>query len=877
MDPYAPEGVLPNVLRWLDRPGQAVRNVMAGRPGASLRQLIDFGGEAADAFLPGDWIPPVTSSADYTSASELTGAQGMPAWARTAIDIVGDTVTNPLSYLSFGAANAASGAGRHAIRAGIPFTEGAELATFAKPVDPLSLAMRGADRALTGAAGKIDSLTQSPSVTGAQRSSVSQSYQDAKDWTRRAAGADDLSAPVRGDLSQFTAEGAAASKLWTGKASQVMAGLQIDERVLLGQAFHGVDIGSLKPGAGQTASAMTGDLMQRVDQLARTHGKDSAKLRQVATDMVDLGRGQWDEGFSKGVYSNPTGRDDYLKREWLIPPDEFGNIPGTSKAVKETVLKTPQDVADFLNKGDVGLDLDAGRMMMDRASEQGRLLSRAGLARKQTGGTGSLDQGMLEQAHEAIKTTPNLTPDDRRMLTQMLNGMPPRGPITSVLAKLSRPVKGAMVYGVVLPKFGSLVRNKLGMGFQSLATPGVQGQALEHLNPAKIVRELGKAWDEAYGTSLFGKADDMTMDLAAIENAFKTAKNTDGVTAALRTAKRDDLADAVQGGVMDGFVSTEELVSKMARDPDMQKWLDIYRAPGVMFQALEQRGRLQTFKNLVQGGKTPPEAASLTKSAMFDYNISSPENRALRDVIPFGQFVVKAIPQQAKWISNTPAAGIAAAPLFYDPSGDQPPTLPWMQGRSRLAVGNDDSGNALYLTGFGLPMEALDSIPNLSADMREAGRDVSQGLLGSTQPVLKTLGAFATGKDPYFGTAFGSYDKLPIVGSAGEVGRAINMISGTGALDPLGISAVRQIGTAIDGTRPGVARALDLTTGAKLVSVDPDVAQQQVITRYLESRPDVQQYRTFYQNDKDPEFTELMAALRDAKKRAKERKEAAGQ
>jgi hypothetical protein len=226
-------------------------------------------------------------------------------------------------------------------------------------------------------------------------------------------------------------------------------------------------------------------------------------------------------------------------------------------------------------------------------------------------------------------------------------------------------------------------------------------------------------------------------------------------------------------------------------------------------------------------------------------------------------------------LSQYPATAVGLAPLFYDPSGDESPVYPYMQGKTRIGIGEDTAGNAMYLSGFGLPVESIGMLPNLSANIRSAGRDVQQGLLASTQPLLKTAAAFATGKDPYFGTAYGSYSKLPIIGEAGEFGRKANMALGTGVGEPFGAGILRQIGQATDERKPVGWRAVDLLTGAKLTAVDPDIAQQRVLSDYLESRPEVNQYRTYYMNEPDAEFSSLMSELRSAKQRAKKAREAA--
>ena len=68
-------GAFGSVLRWLDRPGQVVRNVLGGEFESAGRQALDFLGEAVDAPLPGDWIPAATDADDFMEFSDLIGAE----------------------------------------------------------------------------------------------------------------------------------------------------------------------------------------------------------------------------------------------------------------------------------------------------------------------------------------------------------------------------------------------------------------------------------------------------------------------------------------------------------------------------------------------------------------------------------------------------------------------------------------------------------------------------------------------------------------------------------------------------------------------------------------------------------------------------------
>ena len=956
MDPFAPEGVLPNVLRWIGRPGQAVRNVLSGNAAGAGRQLFDFGGDAIDAFLPGDLIPQASRKEDYVSGSELVGLDPTAnPWARTGVDIGVELATDPLSFLSFGltgAAKAAAAAGKplskptYGVHVGVPFMGRTEKAipgldAFDAPVDPLSRAMRGTDEGISGLLAKVDRLRlgQSKTVAGVQRAPLSKGYENLKGSIRRAAGAEDLSQGVRDELQAASGFGSQAGQLYAKKAQALLEGLPQDERILLAKAFHSVDLGTLDPALAKAGGAvpLSGNLQTDVLTLANKYNKDPKKLQTIADEISALGRTQWDEGLANTAFANPVshykgyakditpdemrkawkawkasnsglsyadfvkstgaapvlrnaGRDDYLQRQWIKEQEDLLgqelNKGSTANAQKSVELKTPQQRADYFNKGDVGLELDPSRLLLDRAAQQGNMLKQAQIA-KAYGGTGTLADDLKSTALTSIEAdvkAGKLTADDGVRLAQVLNGMPARTGVFKSLAGMNKVVKGAMVYGVLIPKVGSLVRNKIGMALQAAATPGVRKEGLKHIDPRTIVNDLSRAFDEAYGEVIHGskswaRSDELGKDMSLIDEAFKNAKQTKDVGAYLRNAKRDDLADALDHGVLDGFVSTEELVKKIANSKDKQVWLDLYNAPGVMFQTMEQRGRLQTFKDLRTklGASRVKEAARKTKEAMFDYEISSPANRNFRDIIPFGQFMAKAIPQQAKWLSTKPAVAAAAGPLFYDSSGDNDPIYPYMSGQSRIGVGQDTAGNNLYLTGFGLPMESINSVPNLSGNLAETGRSLSHVVLSSSHPAIKTGVGIVTGRDPFFGTKFGSYDKLPIVGHAGGVGRAVNIAAGTGLLDPLGFGLARQIGNVVDDTKPLEARALDLATGAKLTAVDPDVAERQAISNYLDTRPDVSQYKTFYKQEDDAEFTSLMQALREAKARSKEKKLAAAQ
>ena len=892
-DPFAPEGLLPSLLRAIDRPGQVIRNTARGNFGAAGRQLGAFAGDILDAPMPGDVIPDITQKQDYVDTSELVGLdEDTPWYIKTPVDIAGGIVTDPLSWFSFGASGLAGQTGKQALRFGVPFTKGTELAQFNQAMDPLSLVGRYTDKALTKGAQKIDEFnagrTASSNIGGAiPKGGVESAYEGAKAGVKRTMGWYDLTDDQKKVIAESTSAGSRSAKTWVDASRKALDGLSDAERTALGDAFDGLDWGTLGKSDAKNVQIVTGDLEQRTRAIARKHGLDENKLITRANELERISQAQWTEGLRTGVFSGTGMRpQEYMQRKFVqLPKDLRPDIDeltdsGLPSAVKNRKIDSSSDLADFLRTTpDAAYERDAGRRMIERSMQQGRLVERAAIGQEFVK-RGLVKSAVLANKHERKAVSDLITdaaqnePDFAYLSKQIYDGMPPRGAVTEALAKMNRLVKPAMVYGVVLPKMGSIVRNQLGMAWQAASTPGVKVTDLWDSHKA-----LMDAVNDGYG-HFFGlgkrAGDSLGKDMDLIEAAHAWAGQTgaggDGVITWLTNQGRQDLADAARLGIMDGFVSSEDILREMTRTAGKTKWQSLYDAPGVVFQGVEQRGRLAAFKSM-RDRMSPELAAQQTKEAFLDYRISGGANRTLRDVIPFAQFAAQSIRQQGRALSTKPVIGVTAAQLFQQ--GDEDPVYPWMEDKSRVNMGLDEQGNPLWLTGLGLPVEALGMIPNLSGDLSDLSKSLRQGALGSTQPLLKTAAALTTGRDPYFDTPFGSYEKLPIVGEAGDVGKYVNMFAGTGLLEPLGYGIARQVGTATDETKPGIARALDLVTGGKLVSVDPDLAEQRQIQDYLSGRPDIKTYQTYFKTEEDPEFSSLMQSLREAKANVKAKREAA--
>jgi hypothetical protein len=294
--------------------------------------------------------------------------------------------------------------------------------------------------------------------------------------------------------------------------------------------------------------------------------------------------------------------------------------------------------------------------------------------------------------------------------------------------------------------------------------------------------------------------------------------------------------------------------------------------PASMFRGAESRMRYGLYKDMVNAGKNPDDAARVVRQTFFDYGSSSKENRAARSLLPFFQYTAKAVPQQAKLMAEKPWLASTIAHLSGGSRGEE--IYGNMQGKLNIPIGQDEEGNNQYISNLGLPFETISSIPNPSADLSQFGRQVEQSIVGSSQPLLKSAFSLVSGEDPFFGTPYGGYNR--VAGQdLGRAGGAINQLLGTGLP---GASAIQGLagmaGKVTDDRTSPLETAANLLTGSRIVSVDPNRALQQKLQSYLETRPDIQQHRSFFQSSPDESTQDLLAALQEAKRKIKEKKAA---
>lgn len=633
---------------------------------------------------------------------------------------------------------------------------------------------------------------------------------------------------------------------------------------------------------------------------------EATQLRDFFGKRLQLVQDQYAEAIERGALYRVPGVDhlrqmpkDYVHRMFDGLEDTAGNaVKSTQDAAKERSLRSADSFANFLNdpkNAKVTIEDDIGVADLARADKQGRMAQSAmvssGLIEKtaqaarnkqqlamKDGGQAVLteaEQAALDSRHlagnESTATVKSILQemratgmgDDADILEPLVFGMKPRGTLASVLAKGSSFWKPAATGGYLIPKLGFQVRNRLSTIWQTYSNEEARGAAGGMAK--RFVSDLIGAIGDGVG---IGSKDELGRVVNAWDDALTKSGGSYDNALALMAKGNPDAAELIKNGVMDGFVRTEEMLSTAKSAGLLGKAHKAAQWPGRITKGVEDRARLGLGLDLVRKQKMKPaQAAEAVREALFDYSISSTSNRAYRDAVPFGQYMAKAIPQQAEFLTkNSPVRqGIANAM-----SGDDESVMPYMEGKLNIPVGDGE-----FISGLGLPFEALSSLPNPSASLRDFGRQIEKNIVGSAQPLLKSAFATVSGEDPYFGSEYGGFSKLPGGFEGGEVGRLYNQLSGAGLPVISQFDALaRTVGKGIDDRKSPFLRGVDLLTGANVVSVDEDMALQQRLSEALARDPDVMSVRTPINTGNDPDTQAMINELRALRKTQKEKRQA---
>ncbi len=901
-----------DALDWLDLPAQGVMNLAKGNLGGAGRNVADIFGGLLD-LGPGDYVPQFSRPEDKTSGHEFFGVDRDTHPFGASLADASVALLNPLTYLGFGKGRGVTAFGK-------------TIAGEGMTLDPLTLAGKGISKG-------IDQL---PTAAAKNIRGRIQTAKETLGWISPEMAVADLAHRADGRANLIgNAKEVELAKILDGtdpeQRKRAFKLIQNYDRLPDGTIK---DLGPDPAGTYGTREDQIALLKARAARSGWTPDEQAAAL-DLATKATDFERVNFQEATQDApVFKNHVpDRPDLAPLDYAQRLFQFEDMP-TANALKGRTLSDKDTFVDFMRKNpDVKIEEDLGTALAHRASQQGRMVKRATagqelIDRGQTGAFGPKVQAAVQQVLErralnghalpegrfatladeesrgavgdVISLLKDTSPDDARVLQTVWHGLEPRSGVTKDMATLNRLFKPAAVMGVGWPgKPAAVVRNIVAFPGQVASEEELGwGHALKQAKRTfgTLGHSFGAGFDQVFGTDLTRGPvmENRKLIDQALEQAGGRASKAREI---LQSSGRDDLLAALDSNVIDnGFVS-QETMERPIRDSRFANWMmdkvgmsphakkkvfDWAEAPATSFQGAEEYARSNTFfdkrKELLASGIDPAEAnmraAAATRGAYLDYSGLSGENaRTLSDWVPFAKFTTGSVAQGAKFISRQPGVGTALAGLYGQDEDE--PIYPYLQEQLHVRDGRDEQGNPQYLSGLGLPIESLNQIPNVWGDssVRGIGRDIERIVGGSAQPLAKTAYGAIAGHDPFFDTKFMSYDKLPGIGHAGQTGRVVNALGGTGLFQPLETPA-NQLGKLLDERKSPGTKALDLLTGANVVSVDPDLAVQQQLTKALSMDSGVRETSSLYGVNPDDDTASLLKELNALKSRARKERAA---
>jgi len=903
----SPENLLPksqgafmSALNYIGRFGQVGKNLAMLDFEGAARQGADILGDTVDSVLPGDWIPEASRAQDYKTGSDVMGIskewQEEHPLLNIAASLPLDLLLDPLTFTGLGVAGQigktaakgaqAANAGRKALSFGVPFTK------RAVEIPGSAQALESTGKALSAGFKKIPGHEEFAAGAG-------------KLWhgVKRATGNLTPDREVADLVAKAGAKGSTTAQAATGAAVETFKDIPLDIQRRAIETIRGVssevtqgtytDLGINAPSKFLAKPEQMAVYEQRLAALPWDDATKAA-VRDVINKADDFTRTQFTQAVDDKVFSLP-GVDglsssratkeleqapaDYFTGRYLDPAEEAAAVPGvtsgkpigsTPNVVKGKEITSSADLATYLNDTGKTLEADIPKILGQYGESMGRAVKQAALGERlapdtfkalSDPGSRRALKGVVDTLRQAGKH------DNADVLDVAINGLPAREGIFTMLATANRFFKQGATGGAFVPKPAFTLRNLISSPLQTLANPEARAAAWQMAK--NIPRDFIESFQDGFRTLGIPKMGESRF--APIQAAIKASGGSREKMLAAITDPEMRLA--VEHGVLDsGFISTEQMQAAVAKAGNIKDWRNWKDWPSDVVKGSEQRMRFGLFRKLMAEGNDASNAARITTDSLYDYAYASSLNRSLRDLIPFGQFMFKAIPQQAKFLAEQPAVAVGLESLVGE-RNNKDQVFPYQEGRVNIPLGKDNEGDPVFASGLGLPVEALNALPNPSANPLEFGRQIGRNVVGASQPLLKSALSIAFGVDPYFGNSYGSYSRLPGNIEGGKLGSAYNMAAGTGLATPI-TEPLRLIGKVADDRQTPGQKALDLLTGMNVSSVNQDKALQQRLTEYLRRNPDVSIMEILHAKSNDPKTVQLIKELNAAKARIKERRKA---
>lgn len=651
--PPTDPGPFLSALGWAGDVGQIPLQVLRGRPGAAGRKLVDVLGDIPDALLPGDWIPHIGDEDPNVRPSELVGIDpaAHPGIAKAA-DIVGGAALNPLSYVGLRGGT---------VKAGLPLTEGTAIPGAS------GLIQQGKDLLGRG----VDKLPENAQKMGGKTAAA----------VRRTANWLDVPDEYSAMADRAKGAGSQQAEVATERARQIYENATPEELSAVGEIVHRVNRGG---SADRNTWSVIDDPEQYIASLPPTVDKARvAEMVKQRAALMDALAQDPTHGLSRAADAAQESGQGYGMRRFsgsyfddMPAPDFTAKTAGRPNAMKarEESLNTPSRLLDFMKQnGDVELDFDPRSFDTRRAAQQGRIAEKAKLGEQ-------LIQAPIEKlraqmaatddpvAHRAMRAELNKISgaaedggfrlndpehvkavrgaiqeladsgqaDAAYKLKNMFDGIAPRGEdaFSQALLRGNRIFKSAATFGVALPRMAFNVGNRASGLWQVLSNEQARGTI-----GASTRRALGDLWgsvDDGLMRLFNGKGrwahDELTKSLDAIDQAKSAAQGDMNRFRELLAASPNGpmLQEALDAGVLNGFVDSEQLISRMARTPKAQRVADFMEWPADIAQGIEQRMRLGTFMDLRKRGVDAPVAGKTVGDTYLNYDSPGVANRRFR-------------------------------------------------------------------------------------------------------------------------------------------------------------------------------------------------------------------------------------------------------
>jgi len=849
------------VFAWLSRPRRVALNLLRQEYGMAGQQALDFLANIPDAVLPGDAIPEFSGPESDIEVGDLAGME--PGWKKTVVDVVGGIPLDPLTYVPFG-----------------------------KVAQKVAGAANTGVRAVGG--GKILDKSRNAIV-------------DTMNWHQ-------LTPQQRAMETAAKSAGATAARASEVRAKQLLEGLEQPEQEAIFDAIQNVTIDPVtkqakiltKPrleGWWSTADNVDEALasLRETPTYKSANPAAQARMEERTKGAVELGQTQFDEALNVDPLLMGKSEGPYAKRSFMF---EDAASPAASKA---RAAKRDVELAATLNADPAvaqAYSRDLQESLLRRASEQGRFATKKSLGDSIMAmmGKGSYDptkhSGEVSNYLDELIKANGPERDFAVRAKGLFTGIGKMNPLNEALAKFNSNIfKPAATVGVIVPRVSFGVRNSLSSIVQALSTPGARGAALKDPSffTQRVLGGIADPIDEAVAQfSKTGKriiTDDTNRLLANLEEAFAQSKGSVEATKNFlrkRNGPMDKEAlQALEQNVLENPVRVDEVMAELR--PDGSLWQTFkeksqWDLPAKLNKHMEDRIRAGLFVAAKRAGQSDAAAAASVRNAVLDYSVPTIENRVMRTWIPFGAFMSQTLPQSTKLLmENAIEGGVpgalaggaargAATQMFEtDPEN---PIYPDMVGKMTVPMGDDEQGNAQYLTSLGLPLEGMGDLP-----MSFAQRDLERFIGVGANPLVKAGYSMVTGREPFFGTPYGGYDKpyaaAELLGmERGPAAATVRQVLGTGALQPV-VHGLNLVEPWLDERQGPGLDAVRAFTGARVRSVDEDMALRLNLEEALRNNPQVKQYSGFYAGAEDEATQDLMADYNEAKRRITEKRKAA--